>query len=210
MFGCVGEDYSTLESIRTTGGIAPDPAWAQNLKNIRTTATLAETLGLKLVTFHAGFFPHNEEDPDFTKMLERLTVVAEIFAGKNIRLALETGQESASALAALLQTLNHPNLGVNFDPANMILYGKGDPIEAVRILGPRVWQVHIKDATHTKTPGTWGAEVVVGTGDVDWKNFFASLKKNNFTGGFVIEREAGNQRMADLCRAREVVLNSIA
>jgi L-ribulose-5-phosphate 3-epimerase len=207
MFGCVGEDYSTLESIHRTGGIAPDSTWEQNLKNILATAKRAAELGLRLVTLHAGFLPTDESNPAFSKMLGRLTTVTEIFAKEKIHLALETGQESAPALAALLTKLNHPNLVVNLDPANMILYGRGDPIEAIRILRPWIWQIHIKDAKRTIAPGTWGEEVIVGTGDVDWKSFFATLKKINFDGNFVIEREAGNQRAADICKAREVMLN---
>jgi sugar phosphate isomerase/epimerase len=209
MFGCVGEDYSTLESIRLTGGITPDSTWEQNIKNIQATVALASALELKLVTFHAGFVPENESAPDFSKMLGRLAMVAESFAQENIGVALETGQEAAPALAALLKKLNHPNLGVNFDPANMILYGQGDPIEALPLLGPWIRQVHIKDAKRTQIPGTWGEEVAVGTGDVDWPNFFFALKKINFTGDLVIEREAGTQRVADICTARMVVLNSI-
>jgi sugar phosphate isomerase/epimerase len=208
MFGCVGEDYSTLESIRATGGLAPDATWEQNLQNIRAAVKLAAELKLKLVTFHAGFLPDDEADPAFAKMLGRLATVAEIFAKAKIGLALETGQEAAPALATLLGKLNHPNLGVNFDPANMILYDKGDPIAALRTLAPWLRQVHIKDARRTKIPGTWGEEVVVGTGDVDWKNFFATLQKINFIGDLVIEREAGARRGADICAARAVVLKS--
>jgi sugar phosphate isomerase/epimerase len=206
MFGCVGEDYSTLASIRVTGGIAPDATWAQNLKNIRVHAELAAALDLNLVTFHAGFLPDDESDPAFAKMLGRLATVAEVFAAKKIRLALETGQESAPSLAALLEKLNHPNLGVNFDPANMILYDKGDPIEALRILQSWIRQVHIKDAKRTRIPGTWGEEVTVGTGDVDWRKFFSTLNEIRFSGNFVIEREAGNQRIADIRAAREIFL----
>jgi sugar phosphate isomerase/epimerase len=204
MFGCVGEDYSTLETIRATGGIAPDATWEQNLKNIRATVALAAELDLKLATFHAGFLPDDESDPAFAKMLKRLATVAELFAAKKIRLALETGQESAPSLAALLQKLNHPNLGVNFDPANMILYDKGDPVAALRVLGPWIRQVHLKDARRTQVPGTWGEEVPVGTGDVDWPGFFFTLKELKFAGDYVIEREAGGQRVADVCAAREI------
>jgi L-ribulose-5-phosphate 3-epimerase len=209
MFGCVGEDYSTLDTIRVSGGIVPDAAWKQNLKNIEASAALAADLGLKLVTFHAGFVPHDPADPGYAKMLQRLGAVAEIFAVKNITVGLETGQETAADLAALLGALKRPNLGVNFDPANMLLYGKGDPIQAVRLLGPWIRQVHVKDANRTKVPGTWGAEVAVGTGEVNWPAFFAALKEMNFTGDLVIEREAGTQRVADICTAREVVLKSI-
>jgi sugar phosphate isomerase/epimerase len=208
MFESVGEDYSTLESIRATGGIAPDNTWPQNLANIRTHAIQAAELGLPLVTFHAGFLPHDPTATDFLKMLQRLKTVAAVFAEKNIGVALETGQETAASLAAVLQKLDCPTLGVNFDPANMILYGQGDPIAALRILGPWIRQVHIKDAKRTTVPGTWGREVVVGTGDVDWPRFFTTLREINFAGNFVIEREAGDQRVADICSARKVVLES--
>ena len=207
MFGCVGEDYSTLETIRMTGGIAPDVTWEQNWTNMRATAALARELGLKLVTFHAGFLPHEEKDPNFTKMLRRLAETAEVFQAANIALGLETGQETAPVLVQLLQKLKRPNVGVNFDPANMILYDKGNPIAALRVLGPWIRQVHIKDARRTKVPGTWGEEVVAGTGEVDWPAFFATLRELNYTGDCVIEREAGTQRVADVRAAREMVTN---
>jgi sugar phosphate isomerase/epimerase len=205
MFGCVGEDYSSLNTIRLTGGIAPDATWEQNWINIRATAALAHELKLKLVTFHAGFLPHKEKDPNFAKMLGRLTETADAFGVAKINLGLETGQETAPVLVKLLTKLKRPNVGVNFDPANMILYDKGNPIAALRVLGPWIRQVHTKDARRTKVPGTWGQEVAVGTGEVDWPAFFATLKKLSFAGDCVIEREAGNQRVADIRTAKEVV-----
>jgi sugar phosphate isomerase/epimerase len=205
MTRCVGEDYSTLESIRLTGGIAPDSTWAQNLRNIRAAAVLAKKLGLKLVTFHAGFLPPDESHPTFAKMMQRLDEVADIFMVHNIMLGLETGQETATELAALLRKLNHPNIGVNFDPANMILYDKGDPVKALHTLAAWIRQVHIKDARRTQVPGTWGQEVVVGTGEVDWRAFFATFKKVIFNVNLAIEREAGDQRVADTRTARQVV-----
>ena len=207
MFGCVGENYSSLDTIRVTGGIAPDPTWKQNLDNVKATAPLARQLGLKLVTFHAGFVPHEESDPNYARMLDRLRTVADVFAVEEIELGLETGQETAPALRDLLKAIGRPNLGVNFDPANMILYDKGNPIEALRTLGPWIRQVHIKDAVRTKTPGTWGEEVPAGTGQVDWRAFFATLKEVGFKGDFVIEREAGNDRVGDIKKARQMVQN---
>ena len=105
MFGCVGEDYSTLDSIRATGGIVPDPTWDQNLKNIQAIVEIAAALDLKLVTFHAGFIPHSPADPGFPKMLKRLTSISELFAAEGIAVGLETGQETAVALAGLLDAL---------------------------------------------------------------------------------------------------------
>jgi sugar phosphate isomerase/epimerase len=205
MFGCVGEDYSTLDTIRITGGIAPDATWDQNRKNIQATVALAQTLKLKLVTFHAGFLPHDEQDPNFAKLKQRLSEVAEIFGVRGISLGLETGQETAFALLAFLEKLNNPNVGANFDPANMLLYDKGNPIEALRTLGPWIRQVHIKDARRTRVPGTWGEEVVTGTGEVDWPAFFATLQQVGFQGDLCIEREAGSQRADDIRTAREMV-----
>jgi sugar phosphate isomerase/epimerase len=205
MFGTVGEDYSTLESIRRTGGVVPDEHWAQNWRNIQATAEVAQRLGLKLVTFHAGFLPHEESDPSFRKLLDRVTQVADLFAAKQIDLGFETGQETAATLRAFLSRLNRPNVGVNFDPANLVLYDKGNPIEALRTLSPWLKQCHIKDARRTRVTGTWGEEVVVGTGEVDWTGFFQTLRDVGFTGDLCIEREAGNQRVADIRSARSFV-----
>jgi L-ribulose-5-phosphate 3-epimerase len=203
MISTVGEDYTTLESIRRTGGVVPDATWPETWKNIQADADLAQRMGLKLVTFHAGFLPHEESDPSFAKLLTRLRQVADLFAAKKIAIGLETGQEEASALAAFLKQLDRANVGVNFDPANMILYDKGDPVAALRALGPWVRQCHMKDAVRTKTPGTWGEEVRLGTGQVDWKGFFRALDAAGFKGDLCIEREAGSQRVADIRAARE-------
>ena len=205
MVGCLGEDYSTLDSIRLTGGIAPDATWDQNIKNISACAAVAKKLGLKLVTFHAGFLPPDESHPTFAKMLQRLDVVADIFMVQNILLGLETGQETAPELARLLHQLNHPNIGVNFDPANMILYDKGDPVKALHVLAPWIRQVHIKDARRTQVPGTWGQEVPVGTGEVDWRGFFSTFKHVVFNVNLAIEREYGTNRIADIRTARELM-----
>jgi len=205
MFGCVGEDYTTLETIRRTGGLVPDETWDQNWRNIRATAALAQSLGLKLVTFHAGFLPHDAGDPGFAKLKSRLEQVAGEFAARNIALGLETGQETAGALGQFLESLDRANVGVNFDPANMILYDKGNPIEALRKLARWIRQVHLKDARRTRVPGTWGEEVVLGTGEVDWPAFFRTLAEIGFNGDLCIEREAGENRVADIRAAREFV-----
>lgn len=205
MFGTVGEDYTSLESIRRTGGLVPDDTWDENWENVQATAVLAHQLGLKLVTFHAGFLPHEESDPEFEKLQHRIRLVADVFAAKGIDLAFETGQEEADTLKLFLEKLGRVNVGVNFDPANMILYDKGNPIAALRTLASWVKQCHIKDANRTQTPGTWGEEVPSGTGQVDWKQFFAVLREIGFTANCCIEREAGTQRVADIITARKMV-----
>lgn len=212
MFGCVGEDYSTLDTIRETGGIAPDETWDRNLENIRATVEIATALGLKLVTFHAGFVPHNPADPDFAKMVARLKTVAEIFAAADISVGLETGQETADGLATLLGSLRQPNVVVNFDPANMLLYDMGDPIRAVEILGPDIATVHCKDAFRPTTPGEWGQEVPLGEGAVNMARFIETLKKVGYAGPLVIEREVGSQqeRLADCAHGIRVLRDILA
>ncbi len=205
MFGCVGEDYTTMESIRRTGGIVPDATWDQNWANIQVTVQLCRQLNLKLVGFHAGFLPHDPKDPDHEKLLHRLQKVADVFANNGIDLALETGQETAETLRRFLLELDRKNVGVNFDPANMILYDKGNPIDALRTLSPWLKQCHIKDARKTKVPGTWGDEVVLGTGEVPWREFFQVLEERKFTGFCCIEREAGTQRVQDIRAARQLI-----
>jgi sugar phosphate isomerase/epimerase len=157
------------------------------------------------VTFHAGFLPEDDGDPERAVLLDRLRAVADLFADRGLRLGLETGQETAETLAAVLDELERPNVGVNFDPANMILYGKGDPVEALRRLAPRVVQVHVKDAVPTNAPGTWGRETPVGAGAVDWPAFMAVALAIDPPVDFVIEREAGADRTDDVRAASELI-----
>lgn len=200
-----GEDYSTLDAIRRTGGVRPTQHWLTNLEIAHGDAALASELGLGLVTFHAGFLPHDAHDPEHATMIERLRKIVDVFAEFDIRIAFETGQESAGTLFAMLRELDRPNAGVNFDPANMLLYGMGDPIAALHILAGRVAQIHIKDARKAKKAGAWGEEVVVGKGEVDWKTFFDVLAAQKLHVDLMIEREAGDDRVGDVNKARELV-----
>ena len=207
MFGTIGEDYTTLETIKETGGVLPDKHWESNWEGIQKIAEITNELNLKLVTFHAGFLPHEESDPNFKKLMSRIEQIADLFSEKDIDLGFETGQETADTLKLFLNQLNRQSVGVNFDPANMILYAKGDPIEALHTLSPFLKQCHIKDATTTKQSGTWGEEVTVGTGEVDWLAFFESLQVLGFKGDCCIEREAGDQRIIDIKTASEFIVN---
>ncbi len=203
MMRTVGEDYSTLERVRLTGGLRPDDHWEQNLRIARETARLAAELNIPLVTFHAGFIPPDPSAPERRKLLERLRAVADAFALHSLRLGLETGQESAETLEAALAELNHPTLGVNFDPANMILYDMGEPVAALRRLAPHVVQIHIKDAVRTTQPGTWGTEVPVGQGEVDFPGLIAVCRDCGLNCDLMIERESGAKRIEQIRQARE-------
>lgn len=199
------EDYATLQSIAASGGVRPDDTWPANVARIESAITLAVQMQLDLVTFHAGFIPELPDDPERGTMIDRIRQVVDAFAAEGIRVGLETGQETADTLLAALDEINRPMLGVNFDPANMILYGKGDPIESLRKLAPHVVQLHIKDALPTDTPGTWGTEVPVGQGAVDWNAFFAVAGTIDPPVNCIIEREAGEDRLDDIRAARDLI-----
>jgi len=206
MLATVGEDYSSIAAIHRTGGIVPDDTWPASRELACKVIDKAAQLGLALVTFHAGFIPDDAADPTYALVRDRLRQLADFAGERNVALGLETGQESAATLGAFLADLDRDNVGVNFDPANMLLYGSGDPIEAVTLLAPHLRQVHIKDATPAGKVGEWGAEVVVGTGDVDWTTFAATLRQGGYQGDLMIEREAGDNRIDDIATARRFAL----
>ncbi len=205
MMACAGEDYTSLQTIEHTGGVRLDSTWADNLLAAKANAEFAKRLGLGLVTFHAGYLPSKPNDPERRILIARINAIVDAFAAAGCEVALETGQETAETLIGVLEEINRTDLGVNFDPANMILYGKGEPIAAMRALSPWIRQVHIKDAMPTKTPGTWGEEVRAGTGTVDWAAFLEIVRGLPRSIDLVIEREGGDQRVADITAAREMV-----
>lgn len=203
MYSTVGEDYTTPETIRRTGGVVPDEHWQENLQLAHATAATAKAMGLSCVNAHAGFLPHDTGDPDFDKLCRRVETLAEVFGANGVTLLLETGQETAPTLLSFLDEMRKRgagNVAVNFDPANMILYDMDNPIEALRLLVPHVRQVHVKDARRTPAKGQWGEEVVVGRGEVDWVAFVRVLAESDFEGGYIFEREAGENRIGDIAQ----------
>ena len=137
---------------------------------------------------------------------------AQLAAGHGVTLAFETGQESALLLRRTLDELQQPNLKVNFDPANMLLYDMGDPIEAVQILGPDIRSVHVKDANRPKVKGQWGEEVPLGQGEVNIPRFIQTLKQVGYAGPLMVEREVGDQaaRIKDIAHGLAVVRSALA
>lgn len=198
MVQTAGEDYTTLESIQETGGLRPDAQWDANYEMAQRAAELCCKLGCDLVTFHAGFMPHDRNHPEYSKLLDRVSRFVEVFADVGICVALETGQESAETLNEFLKQINSSRLGVNFDPANMILYGMGDPVASLKMLRNHVMQIHLKDANPSDVPGQWGQEVPIGEGAVDWGAFFAVISEHGIRVNTMIEREAGDSRVEDI------------
>jgi L-ribulose-5-phosphate 3-epimerase len=201
MINFPGEDYATIEHIRRTGGYVPDDEWPVRKQLSVQAAQLAAELAITKLSTHIGFVPP-EGEPGYDAIKNRVRRIAEVFKGHDIDLLLETGQERADELLAFLHDVQAPNVFINFDPANMILYGLGDPIAAVHTLAPFIRHVHVKDATPSSKPGQeWGEEVPFGDGQVGPKRFLEALKAINYTGPLVIEREAGDDRMGDVRKA---------
>jgi sugar phosphate isomerase/epimerase len=201
MIGFPGEDYSTIAMIRKSGGFVSEAEFPMRKKITQQAASVAGELGLKKVSAHIGFVPPSS-DPNYAAMLGRICEIAGVLGEKGMDLLMETGQESAPELLQFLNDVKCKNVKVNFDPANMILYGAGDPIEAIGILGRHIDQVHVKDATASSSPGaTWGSEVPFGAGQVQPKAFLRALQDIKFTGPLIIEREAGATRMQDIAFA---------
>src|SRR6059058_2191482 len=192
MLGFPGEDYTTPQAIQKTGGFGNPATRTERLERFAWALDRTRALGLTDLMLHAGFLPE-PGDLDRRPFLDTLGKVSALAQAKGVTVAFETGQETADLLRRTLDELKCPNLKVNFDPANMLLYDKGDPIRAVEILGPDIRSVHVKDAIRTKVPGTWGEEVPLGRGEANIRQFIKTLRKVGYRGPLCIEREVGTQ-----------------
>ena len=199
MLGFPGEDYTTPQTIQRTGGFADPATRAERLERFGWALERTRALGLADLMLHAGFLPEPGR-PERKPFLDTLAKVSDLARSRGVTVAFETGQETADLLRLTLDELRCPNLKVNFDPANMLLYDKGDPLRAVEILGPDIRSVHVKDANRPKLAGTWGEEVPLGKGQVNIRQFIKTLQKAGYRGPLCIEREVGNQedRLADV------------
>ncbi len=206
MLGFPGEDYTTPKTIEQSGGFGDPALRPERIERLKWALDRTVALGLTDLMLHAGFIP-DVGDPARKPFLDTLGSVSQLAAAKQITVSFETGQESAALLRRTLDDLKCPNLKVNFDPANMILYDKDEPVEAVKLLGPDIRTVHVKDAIRTKIPGTWGEEVPLGKGEVDIPKFIRALQDAGYSGPLFIEREVGNQdqRFADIAEGIRVV-----
>jgi sugar phosphate isomerase/epimerase len=193
------EDYSSMQQIARTGGYLPDDRFDERYAKSVAVADICVKLGIKLLAMHVGFVPPDRKDPKFAVMVDRVRKVADAFGERGLTVVMETGQEAPEELLEFMEAVGRPNVGINFDPANMILYGVAEPIEAVGLLKDHIVHTHMKDATWAAKPKQeWGEEVVLGTGDADIPRIVSKLRAQGYRGALAIEREAGNQRLADI------------
>ena len=192
MLGFPGEDYTTPQTIEKTGGFGDPATRPERTERFKWGLKRTKELGLTDIMLHAGFIPE-VGSPDRKGFLDTLASVSDLASRDGITVAFETGQESAALLRRTLDDLKSPNLKVNFDPANMLLYDKDDPLKAVELLAPDIRSVHVKDANRPPRPGVWGEEVPLGTGQTNTAAFVKALQKAGYRGPLCIEREVGTQ-----------------
>jgi sugar phosphate isomerase/epimerase len=202
MLGFPGEDYTTPKHIERTGGFGDPSTRPERLDRFRWALSRVKELGVVDLMLHAGFLPELD-NPGRKAFLDTLAKVGDLARSAGVTVAFETGQESAALLRRTLDDLKSPNLKVNFDPANMLLYDKDDPLKAVELLAPDIRSVHLKDAHRPKVTGQWGEEVPLGRGSADIRAFLKTLKKVGYKGPLYVEREVGTQaqRYADIADA---------
>lgn len=188
--GFEGESYADIPTVVRTIGLVPQETRAARLKEMQEISDFARLLGCGAVGLHIGFVPHDPADPQYREIVEVTRRLCHHVKSNGQNLHLETGQESADTLLRFIEDVGRDNLFVNFDPANMILYGTGDPIEALRKVGMHVRSCHCKDGKWSARPGKdWGTEVRFGQGDVGAGVFLGTLKEIGYDGALTIERE---------------------
>ncbi|MCS7470098.1 sugar phosphate isomerase/epimerase [Stieleria sp. ICT_E10.1] len=188
--GFEGESYADIPTVVKTIGLVPAETRQSRLAEMRDIADFAKWLGCDAVALHLGFIPHDSSDPQYAEIVKVTGELCDHCARNDQFLHLETGQETAEGLLDFIAAVGCDNLKINFDPANMILYGTGEPIEALRMLAKHIRSIHCKDATWSDKPGeTWGCEVPLGKGDVDMRKYLETLHEIGYEGPLTIERE---------------------
>lgn len=188
--GFEGESYADIPTVVKTVGLVPRESRDSRLAEMKEISDFAKMLGCNVIGLHLGFVPHDTNDPGYREVVEVTRELCDHASQNGQALHLETGQETAESLVQFIADTERENLFVNFDPANMILYGAGEPLEALKLLGDRVRSVHCKDAKWADEPGVnWGEETKLGDGDVDMKAYLETLKQIGYFGPLTIERE---------------------
>ena len=188
--GFEGESYADIPTVAQTVGLVPPATRAARLAEMEEISDFARVLGVPAVGLHIGFVPHDPGDPLHRDVVAVARELCDHCRANEQNLHLETGQETADVLIDFLGEVGRDNLFVNFDPANMILYGCGEPIEALRKVGRWVRSVHCKDAKWAARPGVdWGVETPLGEGEVGMEEFLRTLADLGYAGPLTIERE---------------------
>lgn len=184
-----GENYADIPTVVKTVGFVPKETRAERETRTKAVIDFAAALGVKSFGCHVGYIHEDKSDPDYADVRDMVRRIADYAATYGMTYCLETGQEPAPHLLDFFKDLDRPNVKINFDPANMILYGSGEPIEAFKLLRPYVISVHGKDGDWPPSdkPGALGTERLLGEGSVDIPKFVQTLKETGYTGCVCVE-----------------------
>jgi len=200
-----GEDYADIPTVQRTVGLVPAATRMERVARTKAVADVGKQLGVDSVMCHIGFVPEDANEPLYAEIRDVARDICDHVAKNGQNFTLETGQEPAHVLLQFIEDVARPNLKINFDPANMILYGTGDPIEAVGVLAKHVVSVHCKDGDWPPRdePTALGKERALGEGSVGMEPFIHKLKEIGYRGVLSIEREEPDQvqRDADIRKA---------
>ena len=202
-----GESYADIPAVKKTVGFIPQATRAAREARMRDVIEFARAVEAPGVATHVGFVPENVTDSDYAEVRSMVQRLCD--AAHGLTFALETGQEPASVLLGFLRDVDRANLGINFDPANMILYGTGDPVEALKQLAGHVLSVHCKDGDWPPAgqPDALGEERALGAGAVGIERFLAALRRAGYSGPLAIERESSDpaRRIRDIQKGIELL-----
>ncbi len=200
-----GESYADMASVARTVGLTNPETLPERLEHTELCAILALHLGAGLVTTHIGVMPEDTDSRGYRDLMATVREIADYCGEQNLTFAMETGQETAEAMLQFIKDLGRNNVKINFDPANMILYGTGGPLQAVDVLKDHIVHVHVKDGLSPTEPGRLGTEVPLSEGEVGIRDYVRKLVEIGYRGPLIIEREAGEDRVGDIKRGKELL-----
>ena len=192
-----------------TIGVVPRATRVARIDALKQTSDFAKLLGIPCVQTHCGFIPENPGDPLYEETVLAIRELADHCSGNGQSFLMETGQETPTTMLRAIKDVDKPNLGVGLDTANLILYGKANPVDAVDIIGPYVRSIHAKDGRWPTDPSKLGEEVVIGKGLVDFDKVFTKLHKLGYTGAITIERETSGPQQIEDVRQEKIYLERI-
>lgn len=204
-----GEDYSNLATVHESVGFTTPKYRAERIARTKEIADFASAFDIPAVSCHVGFIPADSTEQLYGDLVALTREICDAIAPNHQSFVLETGQESAEVLLKFIADVARPNLKINFDPANMVIYGSGDPLQALSLLRPQVLSIHCKDGVSPPASGSLGHECRLGDGEVDFPGFLRLLKEIGYTGALTIEREEPNKevKIADVHTAIERLKN---
>jgi sugar phosphate isomerase/epimerase len=192
-----------------TIGLVPPKTRTERIDALRQVSDFAKQLGIGQVQTHCGFIPENPGDPLYPGAVEAIRTVAQHCQGNGQYFLMETGQETPTTMSRAIRDAAMPNLAVGLDTANLILYGKANPVDAVDILGPHIRSIHAKDGKWPTNPDELGEEVLIGKGLVNFKEVFTKLHRIGYTGAVTIERETSGPQQIEDVRQEKIYLERI-